>query len=79
MLNQAATALSFFVLSGRESARSICAEGGTHFAFNVLFQAGRIGLRRRRTLRTRINDSVYAASREDSARMTSEDGVTVSH
>ena len=30
MLNQAATAVSFFVLSGWESARSICAEGGRH-------------------------------------------------
>jgi len=55
MLNQAATALSFFVLSV-ESPRAPFAQkaGGTHFAFKVLFQAGRIGLRRRRTPRTRI-------------------------
>jgi hypothetical protein len=51
--------------------------GGSHFALTALFQASSIGLRRLRTLRTRINVSVYAASREDTARMTSEDGVKV--
>ena len=46
-------------------------------ALTVPFQARSIGLKRRRTLRTRVNVSIYAASREDSARITSEDRVTV--
>jgi hypothetical protein len=48
---------------------------GSHFALTVPFQAGRIGLSRRRQLRTKSNVSIHASPTEDGARMTSVDDV----
>jgi hypothetical protein len=50
---------------------------GSHFALSVPFQAGSIGLSRRRALRTKSNVSIHATPTEDGARMTSVDGVMV--
>ena len=50
---------------------------GSHFALTVPFQAGSIGLSRRRALRTKSNVSIHATSTEDGARMTSVDDVMV--
>ena len=48
---------------------------GSHFALTVLFQAGSIGLSRRRALRTKSNVSIDATPTEAGARMTSMDDV----
>jgi hypothetical protein len=79
ILNQAATALFLSFCDQIGSPRAPLAQkpAGSHFVLTVLSQSSSIGLRRRSTLGTRIDVSVYAVSREGRARMTSEDGVKV--
>ena len=48
---------------------------GSHFALTVPFQAGKIGLSRRRPLRTKSNVSIHASPTEEGARMTSVNDV----
>jgi hypothetical protein len=50
---------------------------GSHFALTLPFQAGSIGLTRRRALRTKSNVSIHATPTEDGASMTSVDYVMV--
>ena len=62
---------------GSPRAPSAQKAAGSHFALTVLFQASSIGFEASQDASDQNHVSVYAVSREDSALMTSGDGITI--